>query len=153
MNDLKRVQNFVDRFDLGLKVINHDNDTSTAEKAAETLGLEVGRIAKSLLFKIGDEEYIMVVSAGDVRINEKKFRKLFGRKPKLAKPQEVQDITGYPVGGVCPFALKTPVKIYLDSSLWRFDVVYAAAGTPSSSLPITPDELKIVTGGEKAELS
>lgn len=153
MDNLKRVQDYVDQFGLGLKVVSHEGDTSTAEKAAETLGLEVGQIAKSLLFRLKDGRYIMILSAGDVKINDKKFKKIFKTKPKLAKPKEVEEVTGYPIGGVCPFALQNPVEIYLDSSLNRFDVVYAAAGTPFSSLPITMEELKIVTKGEEVDVS
>ena len=123
MDKLQRVQNYVDEFGLGLKVIEQEGDTSTVQKAAETLGLEVGQIAKSLLFRLNDEKYIMIVSAGDVKIDSKKFKKIFSERPNLAKPKEVEEITGYPIGGVCPFAMEKPIDVYLDTSLKRFDVV------------------------------
>ncbi|HHY13419.1 MAG TPA: YbaK/EbsC family protein, partial [Thermoanaerobacterales bacterium] len=91
--------------------------------------------------------------AGDVKIDSKKFKKIFSERPNLAKPKEVEEITGYPIGGVCPFAMEKPIDVYLDTSLKRFDVVYAAAGTPSSSLPITMEELKIVTKGDEIDVS
>jgi prolyl-tRNA editing enzyme YbaK/EbsC (Cys-tRNA(Pro) deacylase) len=152
MDQIYNVQKYLDKFNLGLKVIVPEEYTGTVETAAAVLGVRPGQIAKSILLKAG-EEYVMVVAAGDVKIKDGKLKRLLGKKPKLASPEEVKEVTGYPVGGVCPFLLKTPVKILLDSSLRRFDVVYAAAGTANSALPINMEQLKIVTGGVEADVS
>ncbi|MDI3534062.1 MAG: hypothetical protein PWQ82_427 [Thermosediminibacterales bacterium] len=149
---VERLQKYLDKFDLGLKILIPKGDTSTVETAANTLGVEQGQIAKSLLFRAGCE-YVMVVSAGDVRINDKKLKKITGHKPKLAKPVEVKEITGYSIGGVCPFDLKNPVTIYLDKSLRRSDVVYVAAGTANSALPINIDQLIEITGGKEVDVT
>jgi len=137
---------------MGLKVIDLDKDTATAELAARALGVEVGQIAKSLLFRVG-EEYVMVVAAGDVKIKAGKLKAVAGGKARLATPEEVLKVTGYPVGGVCPFALANPVRILLDTSLGKYHVVYAAAGTPHSALPVTLDQLAAITGGEIVDLT
>lgn len=147
-----RVQAYVDQFGLGLRVISLDKDTTTAELAARALGVEVGQIAKSLLFRVG-EEYVMVIAAGDVKIKAGKLKAVAGGKAKMATPEEVLEVTGFPVGGVCPFALANPARILLDSSLGKYDVVYAAAGTPHSALAITLDQLATITGGEIVDLT
>lgn len=152
MTVLEKVQAYLDAHKPGLKVIELAEDTSTVELAAEALGVEVGQIAKSLLFKAKDE-YIMVVSAGDVRMDNKKLKQVVGTRVRMANPQEVIEITGYPVGGVCPFALPQPLMVYLDKSLERYPVVYAAAGTPNSALPITFQELQEITGGVPCQVS
>lgn len=154
MNDsnLKRVQDFIDRFDEDLEVFEHNKDTSTVKKAANALGVEEGQIAKSLLFN-SKKGYFMVVCTGDVKIDENKLQDYIGCAPKLAKPSQVKEITGYPVGGVCPFDLKGNVKILLDKSLKRFDVVYIAAGTPASSLPINFIQLENITKGIEVDVT
>ncbi|MDK2924713.1 MAG: hypothetical protein PWQ41_487 [Bacillota bacterium] len=152
MDPHERVQAWLDRFGLGLKVVATPLDTATAEAAAAALGKEVGQIAKSLLFRVG-EEYVMVVAAGDVKIKLGALKRVVGGKPRLASAEEVAEITGYPVGGVCPFALPRPLRVLLDRSLARFPVVYAAAGTPHSAVPITLEQLAKITGGEIVEVS
>ncbi|NLP18850.1 MAG: YbaK/EbsC family protein [Firmicutes bacterium] len=147
-----RVQTCVDQFDMGLKVIDLEEDTATSELAAQALGVKVGQIAKSLLFRAG-EEYVLVVAAGDVRIKSNRLKAVTGEKAKMASFAEVEEVTGYPVGGVCPFALANPVRILLDKSLGQYDVVYTAAGTAHSALPITLDQLAIITGGEIVNLT
>ncbi|NLJ33937.1 MAG: YbaK/EbsC family protein [Firmicutes bacterium] len=147
-----KVQAHLDQYDLGLKVIDLEEDTATAQLAAQALGVKVGQIAKSLLFKVG-EEYVLVVAAGDVRIKANKLKAAAGGKAKMASFAEVEKVTGYPVGGVCPFALANPVRIFLDESLGQYDVVYTAAGTAHSALPITLDQLALITEGEIVNLT
>jgi len=142
-----RVKSFVQSFDAKLNPIHFEESTSTVEEAAEALGVESAQIAKSILFRSKDNRFALVVTAGDVRVNQKKLREFLGSKPKMASPEEVEDITGYHVGGVCPFALKKEIPILLDESMQRFEVVYTAAGTASSALPITFNKLKKITGG------
>lgn len=147
----QKVQDYLDLHYPGLKAIKLDENTATCELAADALGVEVGQIAKSLLFK-GRAGYVMVVAVGDVRIDQKKLRQVAGGKVRMANAEEVLEATGYPIGGVCPIDLKTPVRILLDDSLARYPVVYAAAGTANSALPVTLEQLQEITGGEVVSL-
>lgn len=148
-----KVQEYIDSFEMGLKVIEFYTSTKTSDLAAQSLGVEVGQIAKTLVF-LADQIPLLVVTCGDQRVDQKKLKSATGaRKIKFADPEMVLKVTGYPVGGVCPLALETKVDIYLDQSLERFDVVYAAAGTPNSALPITLDQLQTITQGIIADLA
>ena len=144
-----KVQAWLDQFNLGLKIIDTPENTATAELAAAALGTEVGQIAKSLLFRAGSEEYALVVTAGDVKVKSGKLKAVVGSKPRMAGADEVQAVTGYSIGGVCPFALPAPskIKILLDESLARFPVVYAAAGSDHSAVGVTLEQLQKITGG------
>ncbi|WP_409305837.1 YbaK/EbsC family protein [Peribacillus sp. SCS-155] len=144
---IRKVTEYVKSFDETLEPIEFVEKTNTVEEAAKALGVQGAQIAKSILFKSGDS-YGLFVTAGDIRINQKKVKQLLGSgKPKLASPDEVEEITGYQVGGVCPFALNKDVPIYLDQSMKRFDIVFTAAGTSHSALPITFDKLQEITKG------
>ncbi len=149
---LDRAKKFLEKYDLNLVPVEHEKTTKTSAEAAETLNVELGQIAKSILFRCGDS-YGLFVAAGDIKISDKKVKALLGgKKAKIAKPEEVEKITGYPVGGVCPFDIEATVPIFLDRSMQRFDVVYTSAGTSHSLLPITPDQLKKVTGGSFVDM-
>lgn len=151
--EIKRVQDYIDGFGLGLKVMEMDENTGTSELAAGALGVKVGQIAKTLLF-MADGAPVMVVASGDVKIKTNRIKRLTGSsKVKMADPETVRRITGYNVGGVCPLALPERMKIFLDDSMKRFPVVYAAAGTSRSALPVTMDQLQEITGGEWADLA
>lgn len=121
-----------------------DESTATVEDAAKAHGVPPSMIAKSLAFALKDRN-IMIIAKGDARVDNKKYKSTFGQKARMLKPDEVLEITGHPVGGVCPFALKSPMEIYLDRSLQDFEVVYPAAGAPNSSIKITPQRLKEIT--------
>lgn len=153
MKNTDRVQAYLNQRMPHLKVIEFQQDTSTSALAAAALGTEVGQIAKTMLFKSKTGDYFLVVAAGDVRMDTKALRDLVGSKVRMADTDEVMEITGFPVGGVCPFDLKVDVPIYLDESLKRYPVVYAAAGTPNSALPITYDELMEITHGQPCNVS
>jgi len=149
---VERVRRFIQAFDPELKPMEYPESTETAPAAARTLGVELGQIAKSILFKCG-EQYGLFVLAGDMRMDQKKVKALLGRgKPRVASPEEVEQVTGFQVGGVCPFGLKTELPIYLDRSMQRFDRIYAAAGSPYAVLPLTFTQLQIVTGGRIIDL-
>ncbi|MGB9779713.1 MAG: YbaK/EbsC family protein [Caldanaerobacter sp.] len=122
-------------------------DTSTVEKAAESLGVTPGEIAKSMLFKLKDR-YIMVITSGDKKIDNKKFKNTFKSKAKMATPEEVLEITGHPVGGVCPYGLKTPVEVYYDVSLKNYEIVYPAAGDVNAALEVRVEDLDKIVEGE-----
>ena len=95
----------------------------------------------------------MVVAAGDARMDSKAIKARIGSRVRMASPEEVLAVTGFNIGGVCPFALPGPLPIYLDESLQRYDIVYAAAGTPHTALPITYQELMRITGGQACKFS
>jgi len=147
MNEIERVRAFIRERNPLLNIIEFDTDTSTAPLAAEALGTEVGQIAKSILLKAKDDKFFMIVSAGDARIDNKAVKNLIGSRVRMASGEEVLDVTGFNIGGVCPFALKRDIPVYLDESLRRYDVVYAAAGTGNTALPITYQELCDITDG------
>jgi Cys-tRNA(Pro) deacylase len=149
---IEKVQSYLDQYDLGLKIIEFKEDTSTCELAAAALGVEVGQIAKTLVF-LADGQPLLVVASGDQKIKSGKLKRLLGvSKVRMADPVTVLEVTGYPVGGVCPLDLPHNLPIFLESTMQRFEVVYAAAGTPNSALPVTMRQLGIITGGKWADL-
>jgi len=122
-------------------------DTSTVAKAAQSLGVTPGEIAKSLLFKIKND-FVMILMAGDKRLDNKKFKEIFNAKAKMPMADEVVEVTGHPVGGVCPFGLKQRIPTYLDYSLQAYENVFPAAGAANTAIKINVDELKELTNGQ-----
>lgn len=127
----------------GVEILTFE-DTSTVAKAAASLGVTPGEIAKSLLFKIRDD-FIMVLMAGDKRLDNRKFKDTFQAKAKMPEIDEVLAVTGHPVGGVCPFGLKQPLPIYLDQSLRAYEYVFPAAGETNAAVKVKVDELAELT--------
>ena len=115
--------------------------SATVALAAEALGCEPARIAKSLSFEKG-EGAILVIAAGDARIDNAKFKQRFGMKAKMLGADKVEPLIGHGVGGVCPFGVNEGVDVYLDESMKRFETVYPAAGTPSSAVHLSLSELE-----------
>ena len=115
--------------------------SATVALAAEALGCEPARIAKSLSFE-SRESAILVIAAGDARIDNAKFKQRFGMKAKMLSAEKVEPLIGHGVGGVCPFGVNAGVPVYLDESLKRFETVYPAAGTPSSAVHLSLSELE-----------
>ena len=115
--------------------------SATVALAAEALGCEPARIAKSLSFETGDGA-ILVIAAGDARIDNAKFKQRFGVKAKMLSAEKVEPLIGHGVGGVCPFGVNEGVEIYLDESMKRFETVYPAAGTSASAVHLSLDELE-----------
>ena len=107
----------------------------------QAIGQKEQEIAKTMSFHVGDE-VIVIVMAGDARIDNKKYKSFFHKKAKMLHGDEVESLTGHPVGGVCPFGLKEGIKVYLDESLERFDHVYPACGDPNSAIKLTIPELE-----------
>lgn len=120
--------------------------TATVALAAQAHGVEPGRIAKTLAFRMQDGRVVLLVARGDARVDSGKFKAVFG-KGKMLAADEVETLTGHPVGGVCPFGLATPLPVFLDRSLQDFDEVLPAAGSVNSALRIRPDMLAQLTGG------
>ena len=144
---LREVQNYFREHDIKNKIILLDADTSTVALAAQALGKEPGQIAKSLAFKLKDGSAVMIVVMGTARIDNQKYKAVFGCKASMMTYDETSERTGHAVGGVCPFGVKPDVKIYLDESLKKYDVVYPAAGTPNSAVEFTVEDLQRACGG------
>ena len=136
---------FQDRLE-PVHIIELEVNTATVALAAQAHGVEPGRIAKTLAFRLADGSVVLLVARGDARIDNRKFKDALG-KGKMLAPDEVALITGHPVGGVCPFGLAQPLPVCLDVSLQAFDEVLPAAGSVNSALRITPVRLAALTGG------
>ncbi|HEY4070417.1 MAG TPA: YbaK/EbsC family protein [Sphingomicrobium sp.] len=118
-----------------LRLIEVDDSTATVETAAKALGVEPGRIAKTLAVRAG-EELFLLCTRGNARLDNRKCKDEFGARPRMLGPEETLEVTGHPVGGVCPFGLKQPLPIYLDLSLKAFDTVYPAGGSLNTSVEV-----------------
>ena len=138
---IEQVKEYLAAYHLADRVITFDVSSATVELAAQALHVLPQRIAKTLSF-LTKEGCLIVVAAGDARIDNGKFKQAFGEKAKMLPHELVEEMTGHPVGGVCPFALKEGVRVYLDESLRRFDVIYPAAGTPQSAVRMNCEELE-----------
>ena len=114
--------------------------SATVELAALVLGVEGARIAKTLSFK-KDDSCILILAAGDARIDNRKFKDKFHMKAKMPSPDEVLELVGHPVGGVCPFGINDGIDVYLDESLKRFTTVFPAVGSENSAIELNLDEL------------
>ena len=132
---------------IDMPIVELDSITSTVALAAEAHGVEPGRIAKTLAFKLADGQVFLLVASGDARIDNSKFKTAFG-KGKMLALDEVEALTGHPVGGVCPFGLATPLPVYLDRSLLAFEEVLPAAGSVNSALRISPQLMAELTQGQ-----
>ncbi|MYM67562.1 YbaK/EbsC family protein [Pseudoduganella sp. FT55W] len=144
---LQSVREFFHSRDIQLPIIETEASTATVALAAEAHGVEPGRIAKTLAFRVADGKVILLVASGVARVDNRKFKEAFG-KGKMLGPEEVVELTSHPVGGVCPFGLPQPLPIYLDHSLNNFDEVLPAAGSINSAIRITPALLASVTEGK-----
>jgi prolyl-tRNA editing enzyme YbaK/EbsC (Cys-tRNA(Pro) deacylase) len=137
---IEQVRSFLKRWNRDGDIIEMDASTATVPEAAEALGVIPARIAKSISLKAGDGAMILV-SAGDMKLDNRKYKDRFGFKAKMLSPQEALDLTGHAVGGVCPFGLPGGIAVYLDVSLRRFQTVFPACGSGNSAIELTMDEL------------
>jgi prolyl-tRNA editing enzyme YbaK/EbsC (Cys-tRNA(Pro) deacylase) len=128
-------------------VIESTQSSATVPLAAAAYGVEPARIAKTLSLRIG-ERVVLIVTSGTSRMDNKKVKALFGGKPKMLSLEEVSEITGHEVGGVCPFGLKAPLPIYCDVSMKAFDIVVPAAGSTHSAVKIAPERMAKLVGAE-----
>lgn len=122
-------------------VLEFETSSATVEQAAATIGVAPARIAKTLSFRGSEEKAILIVAAGDAKIDNKKFRQQFGFKARMLSPDEVLEQTGHAIGGVCPFGLTNELDVYLDVSMQRFDMLYPACGSTNSAIELTKEEL------------
>ncbi|CUA81385.1 Cys-tRNA(Pro) deacylase, prolyl-tRNA editing enzyme YbaK/EbsC [Gulbenkiania indica] len=144
---LESVKRFFAARQLDIPILELDVSTATVALAAEAHGVEPGRIAKTLAFRISDGSVLLLVARGDARIDNRKFKAAFG-KGRMLPAEEVETLTGHPVGGVCPFGLATPLPVYLDSSLQAFDEVLPAAGAVHSAVRLAPARLAEIVAGQ-----
>ena len=133
------------KFGLEDRIQEFDVSSATVELAAQAVGVEGARIAKTLSFQLEDG-CILIVAAGDARIDNHKYKSVFHKKASMPSPEVVLNEIGHPVGGVCPFGINPGVPVYLDESLKRFDTVYPAAGTANSAVELSIEELYRCSG-------
>lgn len=127
------------------RIEDHTQTIDTVEHAARQIGCSEAEIAKTLSF-IVDDKPVIVVMAGDGRVNSSKFKALFHTKPSMVPREQVSDLIGFEPGGVCPFGIKEDIPVWLDISMKRFEFVHPAAGNDFTSVKLTPDELMVVSG-------
>ena len=145
---IEKVKAYFNAFGIADRILEFDVSSATVMLAAQALGCEEARIAKTLSFQM-EESCILIVCAGDVKIDNSKFKAEFHTKAKMLPHDVVAEMCGHAVGGVCPFALNEDVKVYLDQSLKRFETVFPAAGSSNSAIELTIDELEKYSRPEK----
>ncbi|WP_409270084.1 YbaK/EbsC family protein [Neobacillus sp. SCS-31] len=138
---LESVKEHLKQWNREQDVMEFDTSSATVELAAETIGVIPARIAKTLSFRAEGDKAILIVAAGDAKVDNKKFRQTFGFKARMLNPDEVLEQTGHAIGGVCPFGLKNDLDVYLDESLKRFTTVFPACGSANSAIEVTLEEL------------
>ena len=138
---IERVRAYFEQFGIADRIKEFHESSATVELAAHALCTEPCRIAKTLSFMLGDKA-ILIVTAGDAKIDNHKYKSFFGAKAKMLKPEEVNDLIGHGIGGVCPFGINDGVTVYLDESLKRFKTVFPACGSSNSAIELTIPELE-----------
>ena len=142
---LEKVKDYFARYGLQGRVQEFPVSSATVELAAQALQCEPCRIAKTLSFLVG-ETPVLIVAAGDAKIDNPKYKAQFGTKAKMLTPEQAQTLVGHAVGGVCPFAVNPRVAVYLDVSLRRFETVFPACGSANSAIELTIPELEQYSG-------
>lgn len=142
---IEKVKEYFKSVGIDSRIKEFSESSATVELAAHALGCAPERIAKTLSFRLNDE-CVLVVTAGDVKIDNSKYKAQFGSKATMLKFDEAAELIGHAVGGVCPFAVNDGVKIYLDESLKRFETVFPACGSSNSAIELTIDELEKYSG-------
>ncbi len=145
---IEKVRAYFSTLGIENRILEFDVSSATVELAAKALNTEGKRIAKTLSFLV-KEKAVLVVAAGDAKIDNKKFKAFFGAKAKMLLPEQVTELIGHAVGGVCPFAVKDGVDVYLDESLKRFNTVFPACGSSNSAIELTVPELEKYSGFKK----
>lgn len=139
---IEKVRSYLSQFAADKRIIEFNTSSATVELAAQAAGCEPARIAKTLSFKLNDNSVILIVAAGDAKVDNAKYKHYFGCKAKMLNADEVKPLIGHAIGGVCPFAVNADVKVYLDVSLKRFQTLFPACGSHNSAIELTPDELE-----------
>lgn len=139
---------YLERWGLGDRIHVFEVSSATVELAAQAVGCEPARIAKSLSFLV-DGRAVLIIAAGDAKVDNHKYKERFHTKAKMLSADEVVELVGHAVGGVCPFGVKEGVRVFLDESLKRFDIVYPACGSSNSAVELTITELEQCSGYEQ----
>lgn len=142
---IEKVRAYMKSFGYEDKILEFSVSSATVELAAKALNTEGARIAKTLSFLV-EEKAILIVAAGDARIDNKKYKALFHQKAKMLTPEQVDELIGHSIGGVCPFGVNEDVIVYLDESLKRFETVFPACGSSNSAIELTIPELEKLSG-------
>ena len=138
---IDKVKAYFKTFGIEDQILEFDVSSATVELAAQAVGCEPAHICKSLSFKI-EERTILILAAGDAKVDNKKYKAYFSSKAKMLAPDEVVERIGHAIGGVCPFGVNNDVEVYLDDSMKRFEYVYPAAGSSNSAIEMTCEELE-----------
>ena len=142
---IEKVIEYFEGFGLSDRIIQFDVSSATVELAAEALHCEGARIAKTLSFLV-EGSAVLIVTAGDMKIDNPKYKAFFHTKAKMLSPEQVDELVGHSIGGVCPFAVNEGVEVYLDESMKRFETVFPAAGSSNSAIELTIPELETYSG-------
>ncbi|CAH1194213.1 hypothetical protein PAECIP111892_01468 [Paenibacillus auburnensis] len=145
---ISRVKEHFRAFGKEQDILEFAVSSATVDLAAAAIGVIPARIAKTLSFRGSGENALLIVAAGDARIDNKKFREAFGLKPRMLSPDEVQVQTGHEIGGVCPFGLARELDVYLDVSMKRFSTLFPACGSTNSAIELTCEELSLYSGSK-----
>ena len=138
---VEKVREYFKKYNIEDRIQEFEESSATVELAAKALKCEPAKIAKTLSFKI-DDKSILIIVAGDAKIDNSKYKAQFNKKAKMLTYEEVLELIGHPVGGVCPFAINDGVEVYLDKSLKRFKTVYPACGSANSAIELSIEELE-----------
>lgn len=145
MSNVERVENYLEKYGLKDKILTAKDCSATVEMAAQAFNTKPERIAKTLSFFIGDR-YLVIVVAGNMKIDNSKYKAEFHEKAHMVPFDDVMSKIGHPVGGVCPFAVNDGVEVYLDESLKKYETVFPACGSDHNAIEITPQKLEEVSG-------
>lgn len=145
---IEKVREFLKKWGRDVDILEFATSSATVEMAAQALGVNASRIAKTLSFTDG-EGAMLIVTAGDAKVDNSRFKSEFGFKAKMLSPEAVLDFTGHAVGGVCPFGIEKELPVYLDESLKRFETVFPACGSSNSAIRLTCDELEDYAASKK----
>ncbi len=146
---VETVREYLSQFGVQDRMMEFTVSSATVELAAQAVGVIPARIAKTLSFKAPEGNAFLIVAAGDAKVDNRKFKDEFGFKAKMLSFEEVPELTGHPVGGVCPFALNPGVEVFIDESVKRFETVYPAVGSPSSAIELSCEELFCFSAAKK----
>lgn len=145
---IEKVRDYFKKYNMENRIMEFNVSSATVELAAAAVGVMPARIAKTLSFK-SEEGCLLIVTAGDSKIDNSKFKKEFSMKAKMLPPQEVLTLVGHAIGGVCPFAIDENIPVYLDESMKRFHTVFPACGSSNSAIELTCEELYKYSNAEK----
>lgn len=143
---LERVKEFFKTYGIENRILEFPVSSATVELAAQALNCEPARIAKTLSFSVSGKT-ILIVTSGDTKIDNAKYKQIFSCKAKMLSAEDVENCTGHAVGGVCPFGINPGISVYLDNSMKRFETVFPACGSSNSAIELAPDELEKYSGG------